>query len=285
MDTFDYQAIIIIVTFASSSVTILFDSFFIILYYYHVIKLKVVTNFLLKSVVNLIWANLLRVIFLSTVFVFGPIADYTDLFCNFATFPLELFKIAQYFWTFNLAYTLLYKVVAPQINSTHVPGEKFLFLFAWGSSFIIAVLVIIFDTSDYGAFGCPSKTENLSADIVVGIALFFNTIILILLIFYIKCYRKQDSSLSKSFYLVVVITFDYLKIPIFVITVYSGYDNISVDSRNIFIAYIISLFIDTISGTFISCLFSYNLNYFHYFKNNINCYCNINQNQNDITLN
>jgi len=264
-----YNTVNVGCTYAGGSFTLLCDFIFLFIYHYKRIKLKTKTNFMLKSIVQAVWANFLRV--LTNFIIYLGELDTNNIshtFCDTLSFFLTIFRLAEHLLLPILAYAVLYKIITSTIAISYTPGEKYLFIIVWSSAVLVSIFNVSFDPPGAN-YGCSSKIFDTISQIVFLVVLLVDTIIFSLIVYNIKAHKANTvggGKVSIMFYILLFVSFDYLRLPYYICYFLQLMLIVNFKSGVALVIWGIVVFINYFTGAVICTLFSYNLGNFGFIK-------------------
>jgi len=243
-----------LINFTVGSATIICNSFFILFYFYE--KKVQKPSFLKRCVLHLLIFNSLRElmgIIDAGVTWNTPISDN---YCYITNFLNAIFRMGELFTATILSIELLY-LFNEKLNKFKFLEEKHTIEISWVASVIIAILCATIKGNVYYASGsCSTIVYVIISQVLFWIATLIHTTIFCYIIIYAK-YKKYDKDISILFYLLVFISFGYLRAFYFIyelLILINGNSNLQFR--------LASVFFSAVYGGITSVLFSYNLGYF-----------------------
>jgi len=198
-----------------STLCILVDGYFLFMLYTDKIKKNEKKNFILTSTLHLIWCNILRSLFFVIVRFSTDVSYHIFYLCSVLSAPYGTFRIGEHIWSTALAYALLYKLKSNKVDYK-IPGEGFLIYLIWIVSATLSIIASSVGTNlkilpapSYSL--CSFTLHSIFVQATFWTSCFINTIILILIVYYAQ--KKGGKSIPFTFYLIVFLTFEYLRLP------------------------------------------------------------------------
>jgi len=187
--------------------------------------------------------------------------------------PIYLFNYtfwtAEYYFATVLSLILYYNIKFLNPSKPQIPGEKYILVVGWIFSLIIGLISVSTQISNKS---CDPTLARIITEFLFWITTLIHTTIFIFIIYTLKSRKELSGQFSFGFYVLVFISFGYLRAPYFTQEAITLVNGTNFMSGNLKTAYILFLILANINGAIISISFSYNLGYYRLVVNKMKNY-------------